>query len=75
MPCTDGGISQATAGGRDGAAVTHDGGEGGMRGAKWEGWCDHLAGVGGVCKASMRVANSMLFVGSLIYFAKVVGVT
>ena len=75
MPCTDDRISQATAGGGDGAAVTHDGGEGGMRRAKWEDWCNHLAGVGGVCKVSMRVANSVLFVGGLICFAKVVGMT
>ena len=75
VPCADGRISQATAGGRDGAAIACDDGEGSMRGAKWEGWCDHSAGVGGVCKASTRAANSVLFVGSLICFTKVVGVT
>ena len=30
-PCTNGGISQAMAGGRDGVVVARDGGKGGMR--------------------------------------------
>ena len=75
MPCADGRISWATAGGGEGVAVACDGGEGGVRGAKWEGWCNHSAGVGGACKASTRAVNSVLFVGGLICFAKVVGVT
>ena len=45
MPCADGGISQATAGGGNAAAITHDGGEGSMRGQSGE--CNHSARVGG----------------------------
>ena len=42
MSCADGGISRATAGGRDGAAVTCNGGKGSMRRVTWGGcWCDH----------------------------------
>ena len=35
--CANGRISQAMAGGRDGAAITHDGGEGSMRQVQWGG--------------------------------------
>ena len=49
--CADGRISWATAGGRDGAAITCDGGEsgeGGVRGVKWGGcWHNCSARVGG----------------------------
>ena len=47
-PCADGGISQAMAGGRDRAAVTHDGSEGSERRLKWGGcWCNRSAREGG----------------------------
>ena len=47
-PCANGGISQATAGGGDGAVIAHDSGKGGMRRVMWRGcWCDCLTRVGG----------------------------
>ena len=47
-PYTNGGISQATAGGGDGAIIACDGGKGGMKRVMWGGcWCDRLTRVGG----------------------------
>ena len=46
-PCADGRISWATAGGRGGVAVVHDGREGGVGRVKWGGcWCDRSTRVG-----------------------------
>ena len=48
VPCADGGISWAMAGGGDEAAIAHDGGKGGMRKVMWGGcWCSCSAREGG----------------------------
>ena len=56
-PCADGGISQATAGGGDGAVVARDGSEGGERRLKWGGrWRNRLVREWGVRWWWIRVA-------------------